>query len=269
MPRFSAVIPTVVFLSLVPLSGALRAQTPTSSPGPDLTLLKRALAPLAGEGLLQSLSTLQITGSKQGVSFTFQEKARVVAKRPGKFRTYVTQYAADGTPERRLVVISDGKKVWTYRPGTRQYCVTSAKAFHAADSDMTALGLVQGGFFLGEGHEMAQGFGAITQENSSQVLTMLNGMGIQVTSQTTPGGSGEFVYHMVLTRQGIAYKFYVDPATAHLKRVELSGRQNAVNVLFRETVEEMETPASVEETTFAFTPPSGSMRVSTLSVDPF
>ena len=267
-------VPTLLGLTL--LGGAVWGQAPSPPPTPspltvpDLTLLKQALAPLAGDGMLQSLSSLQMTGSKEGISFTFHETARVVAKRPDKFRAYVTQYTADGAPERRLIIISDGKKVWTYRPATRQYCVTPAKAFHAGDNDMTALGLVQGGFFLGEGHEMAQGFAAITQENGPQVLAMLNGLGIRLTSRPEPaGGGGNTVYRMVLTRQGIAYRFFIDPATARLRRLELAGHQNGVVVLFREKVGEMETPAVVAKTTFAFTPPLGTTRVSSVPVDPF
>ena len=272
MSRSLAALPVLLGLALIAEAASAQTPTPPSlpAPAPDLTLLKQALAPLAGDGLLQSLSNLQLTGSKQGVSFTFHETARVVAKRPDKFRAYVTQYTAEGAPVRRLVIISDGKKVWTYRPGTRQYCVAPAKAFHAGNNDMTALGLVQGGFFLGEGHEMAQGFAAITQENGSQVLTMLNGLGIRLTSRPEPaGGEGDTVYRMVLTRQGIAYRFFIDPATAHLRRVELSGYQNGVVIMFREKVGEMETPAEVAKTTFAFTPPPGAARVSSMPVDPF
>ena len=272
MPPITAVTPPLLF-SLALLGGTVSAQAPAPPPAPastpDLTLLKQALAPLAGEGLLQSLSSLQMTGSKQGVSFTFHETARVVAKRPGKFRAYVTQYTAGGSPERRLVIVSDGRKVWTYRPGTRQYSVAPAKAFHAGNNDLTALGLIQGGFFLGEGHEMAQGFAAITQENGPQVLAMLNGLGIRLTSRQETSGEGDTVYRMVLTRQGIAYRFFIDPATARLRRVELSGHQNGVVILFRETAQEMETPLVVAKTTFAFTPPPGTVRVSSVPVDPF
>ena len=127
------------------------APAPPASPTPalDLLPLKKALRPLAGEGLVQSHSNFQMTGSKQGLSFTFREEAHIIAKRPGRFRATLTQFSADNTPQQRLLVVCNGVKVWTYRPGTRQYSVTSFKAFEAANNDVTALGLAVGGFFLG------------------------------------------------------------------------------------------------------------------------
>ena len=125
--------------------------------------------------MLQSRSNFQMTGSKQGISFTFREEAQIIAKRPGRFRAELTQMAADDTPAARLLVISNGLKVWTYRPGTRQYSVTTYKAFQAANDDVTALGLAIGGFFLGDGHQLAQGFQGLTKDNSADVLKALAG----------------------------------------------------------------------------------------------
>ena len=277
MPRFRLPASLLALFFLIAAAEPAGAQTspapPTQaaqSPALDLLLLKQALAPVAANGVLQSRSTIQMTGSKQGVSFTFREQAGIIAKRPGKFRADVTQLAADGTPQRRLVVISDGVKVWTFRPGMRQYTVTSAKTFHAANNDMTALGLAQGGFFLGDGHDMAKGLQAITKESSPQALQMLAGMGIGLTGRVmSVDGQDEFVYRMVLSRQGLSYQFFIDPATAALKRIELTGKQNGVSLEFWETVGELKVPATVAKTTFQFSPPTNAVKVASLSVDPF
>lgn len=270
MPRSSFLTASATLLTLTTLAGLADAQTAPPAPPLDLTLLKRALLPLASNTVLQSRSTVQMTGSKQGITFTFREGTHILAKRPGKFRADLIQYAADGSEQRRLLVISDGVKVWTYRPDTHQYSITTTKAFHAANDDMTALGLAQGGFFLGEGHEMAQGLAEVTHENSPQVLTMLAGLGMKITghSETTDNQSA-FLYRLALNKQGIAYRFLIDPATAKLRRIELAGRQNAVNVSFTETITEMEAPATIEKSAFRFVPPPGAAKVSTLSVDPF
>ena len=274
MPRFRLLASLLALFSLALLTKSVEAQAPPASPAPpaalDLLLLKQALAPVAAGGALQSRSTIQMTGSKQGVSFTFREQASIIAKRPGKFRAVVTQLSTAGTPQRRLVVVSDGIKVWTVRPGTGQYTVMSAKNFHAANSDMTALGLAQGGFFLGDGHEMAQGLQTITKESSPQALAMLAGMGIHLTGRTeSVEGKDEFVYRMVLSRQGLSYQFFIDPATAALRRIQLKGRQNGVSLEFWETVNEMNAPSTVAKTTFQFWPAPGTVKVAALSVDPF
>ncbi len=260
------------FNTLAASAQMLPSPTVPSTPGAvlDITPLRHALAPLAAGGALQSRSLMQMTGSKQGVSFTFREEARIVAKRPGKFRSDITQISAAGTPQRRLVVISDGVKVWTLRAGMRQYTVASAKQFHAANNDMTALGLAQGGFFLGDGHEMAQGLQAITKDSSPQALKMLAGIGIHLSARTVSvNGQDELVYRMILSRQGVSYQFFLDPATDALRRIELTGRQNGVSLEFWETVEALEPEQSLPRTTFQFAPPPGVNKVAALPVDPF
>lgn len=272
MPRFLSTFSFAALLIVTIGINPVPAQSPSNAPHPalDLTLLKRALAPLAANGLLQSRSTFQMSGEKQGISFTFHEQASVIAKRPGKFRSDVIQFTAGGAPERRLTVVSDGVKVWTYRPGLRQCSITTAKDFHASNADMTALGLAQGGFYLGDGHEMAQGFAAITQANSPQAVRMLASMGIRLTGKMQAVNGDElFVYRLVLVKQGVAYRFFIDPSTAALRQVELSGRQNGVSIEFRESLSSLQSPAAVPKATFQFTPPRGVLKVSALSADPF
>lgn len=265
--------PTLLFRTLTPalilfaLTASLaQAQAPASS----LTLLKQALAPLASTGPLQSTSTLQMSGSKQGISFTFREQVSVVAKQPGKFRAEVTQYAADSSQQSRLLVVSDGVKVWTYRPDTHQYSVNSAKAFHAANEDMTALGLAMGGFFLGEGHDLAVGLQAVTKETNDQMLKDLAGLGIIVTERPEGvDGEDDYVYRMSLAKQGIAYRFVINPQTRMLRRMELAGTQNGVTMTFRETLATLSKPGVIAKTAFHFTPPPGAVKIAALSIDPF
>lgn len=263
MPRFPIALLASCF-TVAALTGPAAAQAL------DLTLLRRALKPLAVNGVLKSRSTFQMTGEKQGVSFTFHEEASILAKRPGKFRADVIQFAAGGAPERRLLVVSDGSKVWTCRPYQRQYSVTTAKAFQAANADMTALGLAQGGFFLGDGHAMAQGFATITQANSPQAMAMLGNMGIHLTGKPqTVNGETLFVFRLVLIKQGVVYRFFVDPETAALRQMELTGQQNGVTIAFRETISSLRSPAHVPKTTFHFTPSRDMVKVAALSADPF
>ena len=258
-----------------------RAQTPApaspaapspapSAPTPDLMPLKKALRPLAGEGLIRSRSGFQMTGSKQGLSFTFREEARIVAKRPGRFRATLTQFSADNTPQQRLLVVSNGVTVWTYRPGTRQYSVTSFKAFEAANNDVTALGLAVGGFFLGDGHQLAQGFQGLTKSNSADVLTALAGLGVILSGQVQSGNNeDDLAYRMTLTKQGLTYRFLVNSADGALRQIELAGAQRGVQIAFKEQITQLAPLTTAAKDTFTFAPPPGAAKVPTLSVDPF
>jgi outer membrane lipoprotein-sorting protein len=244
--------------------------TMPAAPAIDLLPLKKALVPLAGNGALQSFSDLQMTGSKAGISFTFREQAHIIAKRPGRFHADLTQMAADGTPQLRLTVISNGLQVWTYRPSTRQYSVTTYKAFQAANNDVTALGLAIGGFFLGEGHQLTTGFQGLTASNTVDILTVLKGMDISISSKAqSANGEDDLVYQMALLQQGLTYQFAVDSQTDTLRRVELAGTQKSVQIAFKEVIKQLAPKAEVSRTTFVFTPPPGAIKVKTLSVDPF
>lgn len=246
------------------------ASPPAAPPALDLLPLRKALKPLAGNGMLESRSNFQMTGSKQGISFTFREEAKITAKRPGRFRAELTQMAADNTPQQRLLVISNGLKVWTYRPGTRQYSVTTYKAFEAANNDVTALGLAVGGFFLGDGHPLAEGFQGLTKDNSAEVLSVLSGMGVTLSSKVQAvDNEDDLTYRMTLTKQGLMYQFIVDPAGGILRRVELSGAQKGVNIAFREEITHLAALTDLPKDTFVFTPPPGAVKVPNVSVDPF
>ena len=253
-------------------SGASQAQAPAllGTPPTDLTLLKQSLALLASSGPLQSTSTMQMSGSKQGISFTFREQVSIIAKQPGKFRAEITQYSADNSPQMHLLVISDGQKVSTYRSGTNQYSVRSSKSFHDANDDMTALGLAMGGFFLGEGHDLAVGLQNITKDTTPLTLKELTKNGVVVT-QRTEGVDGEddYVYRLALINQGITYRFVINPRTAVLRQIELSGKQNGVTMAFRETIATLSKPSSIAKTAFQFVPPAGAAKIAALSVDPF
>jgi len=252
-----------------PPAAAPSAPTPPAPPL-DLLPLKKALRPLSGGGLLQSRSNFQMTGSKQGLSFTFREEARIIAKRPGRFRATLTQFSADNTPQQRLLVISNGVTVWTYRPGTRQYSMTSLKEFEAANNDVTALGLAIGGFFLGDGHQLAQGFQGLTKDNSADVLTALTGLGVTLSSKMQSGNNeDDLTYRMTLTKQGLTYQFLVNSTDGALRQIELAGAQKGVQIAFKEQITQLAALTAAPKDTFMFTPPPGAAKVTTLSVDPF
>jgi len=278
-PAFSALAALLALSGAIALASPGRAQAPPPAPSPpapsappalDLLPLKKALRPLSGGGLIQSRSDFQMTGSKQGLSFTFREQARIVAKRPGHFRAELTQFSADNAPQQRLVVISNGATVWTYRPGTHQYSVTSFKAFEAANNDVTALGLAIGGFFLGDGHQLAQGFQGLTRANSADVLTALDATGVSLSAKVQSGNNeDDLAYRMTLTRQGLTYRFLVDSAGGALRQVELAGTQKGVQIAFKEQITQLVPLVTVPKDTFTFTPPPGAAKVATVSVDPF
>lgn len=263
--------------ALLPAAAPAAPPAPLASPAPpaspaladiDLLPLKKALAPLDGGGVLRSHSTLRMTGTRSGVSVLLREDLQILSRRPGRFRASLTQYGMTGSSRKKIVVISDGVSVWTYRPGLRQYSVSTLPAFEKDDSDIPTLGLVIGGFYLGEGRPLVEGMHSVTPANNDAVLTVLGSMGITLSRETkSMRDHDEYVYSLTLTKQNLAYQFYVNTQTSALTRVDLTGSQGGTQFFYREDVLSMNPQPSVSSAVFVFTPPLGTTKTYTVTND--
>lgn len=261
---------TLSLLSLFLMTASLPAlAAPAPTPPPvDLLPLKKALAPLGGTGTLQTHSTLRMTGAKQGLSVVLREDLQVTSHYPGHFHALLIQHASAAGPQTKLEVVSNGASVWTYRPGTRQYSVMTLAAFKKADSDIPTLGLAIGGFSLGDGRPLVDGFQSISGTNSAEVLEMLAGSGIQITRVTkSVGGQDDYVYSINLG--DLLYKFYVNSQTSALAHVELSGTDGGIRMTYREDIQILLPLPAASTPTFVFTPPLGTLKVPLVSVNPY
>lgn len=282
LSRHSALPSLALFLLLAVAAGPSFAQVeapaapPVVSAAPpvasisDLMPLKKALAPLASRGLLEAQSSFQMTGSRGGATSTFRQTAHILARRDGRFRAELSPTGEDGTPRPKLLVVSDGKRVWTYRPGLRAYSVVTRQAFEDANDDVTALGLLVGSFFLGDGYDLSEGFRDITPKNSGAVLEGLADAGVILTAKAqSVGGVDYFVYRMLLQKQDLSYLFYVDSQTNTLRRIDLSGKTRGIQIAFQEKLTTLRVPVSVPASTFLWTPPPGTKKSAAVMVDPF
>lgn len=248
---------------------------PPVSPAPaqpdiDLLPLKKALAPLDGRGVLLSHSTIRMTGTRQGVSVLLREDLQIISRRPGHFHASLTQYDMTGGPQKKLVVVSNGASVWTYRPGLRQYSVMPLAAFKKADSDIPTLGLVIGGFYLGDGRPLVEGFHSVTAANNAAVLSVLSSMDVTLSRQTkSMKGQDDYVYSLTLTKQDLTYQFYVNTQTSTLTRVDLTGTQDGTQFSYREDIQSITPQPPAPNTTFVFSPPLGTVKAAAVSINPF
>lgn len=236
----------------------------------DLLPLKKALAPLGADGTLQTHSTIRAVGSQSGLSVVLREDLQIVALRPGRFQARVTQFDAQGRPQKHLIVTSNGKSVWTYRPELKRYSVSTFAAFESADSDVPILGLIVGGFYLGEGYAMVQGFHSITPSNSADVLKALGGIDVALSEHAASfGGQDDYVYRMVLAKEKMEYQFYVSSETNELKRVDLTSTQDGFQIMFREDILQAAPGPAPKKSIFSFSPPPGADQSPVISTHPF
>ncbi len=254
--------------ALLPVFAA--PQVSPAAPDIDLLPLKKALTPLDGGGVLRSHSTLRMTGTRSGVSVLLREDLQIISRRPGRFRALLTQYDMTGGPQKKLVVISNGASVWTYRPGLGLYSVMSLPAFKKADSDIPTLGLVIGGFYLGEGRPLVDGFHAITPTNSAAVLSVLGSMDVTLSRATkSVKDQDDYVYSLTLAKQNLTYQFYVNTQTGALTRVDLTGSQNGTQFFYREDIQNITPQPPLPNAAFVFTPPPGAVKAAAVSINPF
>jgi len=268
---------TLFLMTALPMSAAPAASSPaplagpaSSPPGVDLLPLKKALAPLGAGGVLQSHSTLRMTATRQAVSVVLQEDLQILSRRPGRFHASLIQYDASGGPQKKLAVVSNGVSVWTYRPGLRQYSVLTLPAFKQADSDIPTLGLVIGGFYLGDGHPFVEGLRSVTAANNAAVLSDLSRINITLARQTkSVGNQDDYVYSLSFTKQNLKYQFYVNTQTGALTRVDLMGAQGDIEVSYREDIQSITPQPPAPNATFVFTPPPGVAKAADVSINPF
>lgn len=244
----------------------------TTAPAPpdiDLLPLKKALAPLESGGGLHSHSTLRMSGTRAGVSVLLREDLQIVSRRPGRFHASLTEYDMAGGPQKKRVAVSNGASVWTYRPGLRRYSVATLPAFEKADSDIPTLGLVIGGFYLGEGHPFVEGLHSVTAENNAAVLSVMSSMGIALSRETKSAKDhDDYVYSLTLTKQNLAYQFYVNTQTGTLTRADLTGTQDGIRISYREDIQSLTPQPPAPLSAFTFTPPTGTVKVADVSANP-
>ncbi len=277
MLRFPLLLPCqtcyacLLYLTCLPAHGdpVLQPSSTTVQAPLDLLPLKKALAPLSGAAPLQSHTTIRMTGTQAGVSVMLREDIQLVCRYPNRFRAMLTQYDSSGGPQKKLVVVSNGTLVWTYRPGLAEYSVTSLAAWKKADNDIPTLGLVMGGFYLGSGRPLVQGVHSITPANSAQVQAVLQQMEISLSRQVkSAGGQDDYVYSLTLAKQDLAYQFYVGSQTNALTRVDLAGTQNNIQFSYREDVTRIAPYPAVSASIFVFVPPPGTIKTAAVSVNP-
>ena len=251
------------FVFVMPVSAA-----PTP-PSVDLLPLKKALAPLEASSGLRCHSTLRMTGTRAGVSVLLREDLQTLSRRPGCFRALLTQYGMTGGLQKKLVVVSNGAAVSTYRPGLRQYSVMSLAAFKQADSDIPTLGLVIGGFYLGEGRPLVEGVHSITSTNSAAILSVLGSMDVSLSCRTKAmKDHDDYVYSLTLTKQNLAYQFYVNTETGALTRVDLTGTQDGTDFSYREDILSITPQPPLSKSAFTFALPPGAGKTHTTPLNP-
>jgi outer membrane lipoprotein-sorting protein len=237
-----------------------------SSEQPDLKLLKKAVQAFYQNNRIQSKSSMTFDFSASGFKGQVNVNMATVVETGGKFNAQIIFVNPQSVPI-KFNIISNGKKVWIYRPDKRVFRETTLAKF---DNERFWVGM------------SAMFFSMISEKDrlnliNNAELTSASSLGAILKAPQIKDFKGDRV--LVDDRSLYAfssllvgnYKFtsIVQPDTGALARLELSGMADGVNVLLKEKIESWKSIASIDKKTFTFSPPKGVKRVKTLLIMPF
>lgn len=262
--RFVRFAPVLLALGGAAVWGGSAARAEES----DLALFKRAMTGVWSQPAIRMETDLQVKATGGGATVTYHENLHLLASRSGKYRSQVTLINPDNNVGVVYRLHCDGRRVLTYRSGLRRYAVEPLSAFQSAGNDFPFLGLYTGSLFLADPSFKAI-FSLITPESETASRQTLAGNQISLTAAPeTLDGAEARVFLLNLGPHGYRYRFFVDPETADIRQIEMTGTTGHVTMQITERVLHLK-PAAATAADFALSAPPYATRVPTLPVRPF
>jgi outer membrane lipoprotein-sorting protein len=232
----------------------------------DLALLAKASAAFLQSDRYQTESEIQVQATSGGTEVTSNAKAITTVQSPSQFRSEITFAQPKATAKIGSTVISDGKQVWMYRPDLKQYAVMPVKNFDDSDDNywigMSSL------WFLQIPAEVRKPIaaGALADPKVQKEMGLSNDLPLTGSKQTVNGQ--EFYVYEYTDKDGFAIRTFVEPATANLKQVVVTGKSEGYNVVITERILRRTPMPPTTASTFKFSPPKGAKLVKSLSIGP-
>ena len=238
---------------------AASAQEPSDAPNAaEPRILARAIAGWVAPKV-RSYVTERVRSGKKGTdSFSMRERIRVVLKQPDKMRVEVTLAGPDGSYGGEYLVISDGRRVWGYRPGVKRYSEVPYVKFRDNPDVLTSVG-----FFTG--FSVAAGLSEPEGRDEAAIMEVLLAGEPVAGERVQIGGRDRCVYKVTFEEGAPPLEITVDPATHTLERFAVAGETEGASFSLTERLVEHTSPKITPET-FRFKPPKGVRKVKTLGI---
>jgi outer membrane lipoprotein-sorting protein len=254
-----------------PPSNAIQTQ-PQKSDAESLNLFLRAFRDFGEAKAIKTTSNLSMQAKTQGATIEIAAQIQAVAQKPNQFHADVTFGSGVNAAKRRYQIISDGKTVWIYRPGTQEYSVQTYTAFDKS-SDSFLKGITSG-IFLGLPADLSSSFSdenlAAIASDPVLVASMYREMGTQFRGyQKDKVGKTFAVYSIGGSKVSEQINLWVEPQTATFQQFQGSGQDKGSDFNIQETIIDRTANPKIEPNTFRFIVPKGAKQVKTLSISPF
>jgi outer membrane lipoprotein-sorting protein len=197
---------------------------------------------------------------------TSSAKAVTVVQSPNQFHSEITFSQPKPASKSGSTVISDGKKVWMYRPDLKQYAVLSLEKFIDSDDNywigMSSLWFLQ----IPPEFRKPLADGALSDPKLQKEIGLTDDLLFTGSKQTVNGQ--ELYAYEYSDKNGFAIRTYVEPATATVKQVVVIGKSEGYDVVITERILRRTANLTTTASTFKFFPPVGTKLVKSLSIGP-
>jgi hypothetical protein len=238
---------------------------------PDLNLLAKTVTNFIKSDRYQTESELQLTGKVSGTSLSTSVQIKTITQSPRQFRSEISFTGLEDGKERRYLVVSNGDRVWTYRPDVNQYAVMDYQSFDKS-RDTFLIGMSSYLFLI-----IAPDFRELMaqrQLSDADFSAILSQM-LQSKNVPIKGGRRNFqardyyVYEYTDPKAGYSFNAFVVPETATVEQIQINGRSEGTEIVLKEKIiRRVENPAIAPDT-FSFSLPLGAKEVESIPLQPF
>ncbi|AFY96429.1 LolA family protein [Chamaesiphon minutus] len=246
------------------------APLPTTATEPDLTLLGKVLGAFlqTNKARTESQIVMKLQGKDGDVEI--YARSKTVAKTSGEFRSELTFAQPGQPPTASYTIVSNGSKVWIYRPDRRQYAQTTLAKFQAQPySYLVGLSTI---FFLSVTESNRREINAALAVSPS-FLTSLPKEQIKDLqgSRRQLEGQELYAYSYENKTENWSFNSLVNPQTGIIRQIEFTGKLDAkdggTNFTLTEKIIDRNSQPTIANSLFKFSPPKGSKKVKSLDID--
>lgn len=231
----------------------------------DLSLLAKSSAVFVQSDRYRTESEIRVKATSGGTNVSSVAKVTTLVQSPNQFHAEITFPSGTGT-EVKSTVISDGKQVWMYRSDLKQYAVIPYEKFDDLD-DYYWIG-ISSYWFLSVPDDVRKPIseGALTDPQVLKELGINDTLPLKGSRQTLDGRS-LYGYEFTDT-EGFTIAALIEPTTAELKQIRLSGKSEGFNIDIAEHILTRTANPAIAASAFKFTPPPGAKLVKSVAIGP-
>jgi outer membrane lipoprotein-sorting protein len=270
---------------LIGLTGIVQAQVPPASPiptpqsqppspvpsplnTPDLSLLSKAVGIFWQTDRVETKSQMTIDVASDGTNIKMYAQIETIAQIGNKFVTNLTFVSPGETRKSTYKIISNGKKVWVYRPDRRQYMETTFAKFNDG-SDSFWIGASTFLFISLSETERREMISSLNS-NDNVLNTVLKGQTGDLQGRKKQlDGAEVYDYSYENKKDNWTFNGLVQPQTGVIKQIEIAGKTQGMKFSLADKIISRNTQPTISNKTFRFSPPKGVKKVKLVEIDPF